>query len=1160
MKRRPRWRLIAGLLAGAVASAGLLVGVIALIVLGPLPAEPADLLARDGIRFEDRNGRILYAPADSGVRRTVRLDEMSPSLRAAVLATEDAAFYRHPGVNPFAIVRSALDNLREDRTVSGAGTITQQVIRGLYLTPDGPARSRWGRKAREGLLALRLTRRLGKDEVLGLYLNHAYFGNLAYGVEAAAQAYFGRPARDLDLAESALLIGLIQSPARYDPLRYPDAARARQSDVLNLMVRAGLIDHDQAATALGEPLTFSPTPFPIAAPHFTAFVREQLESELGTAAAHGGLRVVTTLDLGLQRTAEEAVRRRLAALKDQDVSNGAVVAINPASGEVLAMVGSADYFDRSIDGAVNLTIAPRQPGSAMKPLLYALALEGEITPATPLTDVRTAFTTRAGELYSPNNYDGKFHGLLPAREALAGSYNVPAVRLLQQIGIPRFLAIASAGGITTLGETDRFDLSLILGGGETPLLELTGAYTALANGGERQPLVAMLRVENAHGQVVWRPKPQPAVRVYSPEAAWLVTDILADNEARTPAFGANSPLRVNRPAAAKTGTTSDFRDNWTVGYTPDLVVGVWVGNADNRSMKDVSGISGAAPIWHDVIEDALTGRPPRPFVRPPGVTQTEVCLPSGLRPTETCGRRRLEWFKAGMEPEHNDDYYRVVPVCAGTGLAATTGCPEGAIVERVFEFPPDEVIPWARTAGVNLPPLPGYRTDVPPGADPRDAPRTLRIVRPEPGITVRISRALPAEVQALTFEAQVTGNVPGGVRFELDGTPLALIASAPYKLAWPLAVGTHRLRVSAELANGETAADEIEFTVLGPPMLRYTHPMPEQDDLGIQPGWERRTPFVDLDPPTTARLLAPVFGNQSVVSLEPLSDGLANTNYRVHMTGGGPPVVLRLYMRDPEAWAREAALFRRVKDTVPVPELLFADGSGERFDRPYAVMSWVDGTSPAEALAHGGPSDAAAIGQAVGRTLAAIGGYTFDGPGELAPDLSVRPFADGQMASFRGYIRHCLFERDAATPVDKSFAEDIWRFVERNAGYFPQDPAVAALVHADYKFGNILVHQGQDSWQVAAVLDWEFAFAGPPIFDLSILLRYAARLPAAFEPGVIAGYTAAGGALPDEWRRTVRLLDFVNLCDFLTSARSDAMVSDIASLINGTMQQWESLH
>ncbi|MBI2761215.1 MAG: penicillin-binding protein 1C [Chloroflexi bacterium] len=816
MERRPRWRLIGALFVGAVASAGLLLGVMALVVLGPLPAEPADLLARDATRFEDRNGQVLYAPADFGSRRTVRLDEMSPSLRAAVLATEDAAFYRHPGVNPFAILRSAIDNLREDRTVSGAGTITQQVVRGLYLTPDGPARSRWGRKAREAVLALRLTRRMDKDEVLALYLNHAYFGNLAYGVEAAAQAYFGRPARDLDLAESALLAGLIQSPARYDPLLHPDAARARQAEVLDLMVRAGSINREQAATALSEPLSFSTTPFPIAAPHFIASVREQIESELGADAAHGGLRVVTTLDLGLQRTAEEAVRRRLAALKNQDVSNGAVVAIDPASGEILAMVGSADYFDRSIDGAVNLALAPRQPGSAMKPLLYGLALEGEITPATPLTDVRTAFTTRAGELYSPNNYDGRFHGLIPAREALAGSYNMPAVRLLQQIGIPRFLAIASAGGITTLDETDRFDLSLILGGGETPLLELAGAYTALANGGERPPLVSVLRVEDANGRVIWRPKQRPAVRVYSPEAAWLVTDILSDNEARTPAFGASSPLRVNRPAAAKTGTTSDFRDNWTVGYTPDLVVGVWVGNADNRSMKDVSGISGAAPIWHDVIEDALVGRPPRPFLRPPGVIRAEVCLPSGLKPTETCARRRLEWFKSGTEPREDDDYYRVVPVCAETGLAATAGCPSGAVVERVFEFPPDEVIPWARTAGINLPPLPGYRTDVAGGTDGHDPPKTVRIVRPEPGVTLRISRALPAEVQALTFEVQVTGSVPGGVRFELDGSPLGLVTSAPYRLAWPLVVGTHRLRVTAELANGGSGVDEIVFTVLAP--------------------------------------------------------------------------------------------------------------------------------------------------------------------------------------------------------------------------------------------------------------------------------------------------------------------------------------------------------
>ena len=260
---------------------------------------------------------------------------------------------------------------------------------------------------------------------------------------------------------------------------------------------------------------------------------------------------------------------------------------------------------------------------------------------------------------------------------------MPAVRLLSQTGLGRFLAVAAAAGITTLSESDRLDLSVILGGGETPLLELTGAYQALANGGVRVPVRSVLRVEDAAGRVLWQPPVEPPVRVWSAEAAWLVTDILSDNEARSPAFGANSALRVNRPAAAKTGTTSDFRDNWTVGYTPDVVVGVWTGNADNHAMRDVSGITGAAPIWHDIVEDALVGRPPRNFPRPAGLVQAEVCLPSGLQPTEACARRRLEWFKAGTIPSAPDDYYRVLAVCAASGLPAGQGCADGRVYSGV---------------------------------------------------------------------------------------------------------------------------------------------------------------------------------------------------------------------------------------------------------------------------------------------------------------------------------------------------------------------------------------------------------------------------------------------------------------------------------------------
>ncbi len=397
------------------------------------------------------------------------------------------------------------------------------------------------------------------------------------------------------------------------------------------------------------------------------------------------------------------------------------------------------------------------------------------------------------------------------------------MRLLQQEGIPRFLATAAAAGITTLADRDGVDLSVILGGAETPLLELTDAFAGLAAGGERRPVRAILRIEDARGRILWQPPALPPVRMLSPESAWLVTDILADNEARTPAFGGNSPLLVNRPAAVKTGTTSDFRDNWTVGYTPDLVVGVWTGNPDNHPMKDISGVTGAAPIWHDLIEDALAGRPPRTFSRPPGLVRAEVCLPSGQRPTAACARRRMEWFKAGTEPREDDSYYRALLVCAATGLPAPAGgdCGTSPAVTRVFEFPPDEVLPWARSAGVALAPLPGYRDDIAivPGAPASPGGGSgcpVRIVQPAPGLTLRLSRALPANVQVLSIEVSVAGAPPERLRVEVDGVPFAGLETPPYRVDWPLTVGAHRFRVVALRGTVEAETDEVGITVLPP--------------------------------------------------------------------------------------------------------------------------------------------------------------------------------------------------------------------------------------------------------------------------------------------------------------------------------------------------------
>ncbi len=455
-----------------------------------------------------------------GKHSPVPLSDIPLALRQATIATEDATFYHNPGVDLKAIVRALWINLRGGDVISGGSTITQQLARNLLMLPAEREQRTLVRKLRESILAFRLARIYSKDEILSLYLNEMYYGNLAYGVEAAAQAYFGKSARELDLAECALLAGLTQSPAAYDPLVDPAAAQKRQGTVLGLMVKAGFVDATEADLAGHEQLHFAATPFPIQAPHFVMHVRRLLEDRFGLEGLYrGGLRVYTTLDLDMQNTAQDIVRRRLAALgerrQDQplrDVRNAAVVALDPQTGEILAMVGSPDYFDPRIDGAVNATLALRQPGSSIKPLTYAVAFEQDYTPATMVLDVRTSFQTKEGEPYVPANYDRQFRGPVLLRDALASSFNVVAVKVLDHVGAERLTDLARRMGITTFDDSDRFGLALTLGGGEVRLLELTAAYAAFANGGRKVEPVAITRVDDANGKTLWSLPAAPASR------------------------------------------------------------------------------------------------------------------------------------------------------------------------------------------------------------------------------------------------------------------------------------------------------------------------------------------------------------------------------------------------------------------------------------------------------------------------------------------------------------------------------------------------------------------------------------------------------------------------------------------------------------------------
>jgi penicillin-binding protein 1C len=812
-----------------------------LLVDLPAPGELPHRVAAPSSKIYDRHGRPLYEVIDPhlGKHSPLSLEDIPKSLQLATVATEDATYYTNPGVEWRGIARSVWINLRGRDVLAGGSTITQQVARNLLLSPEERFRRTLIRKLRESILAWRLARTYSKDEILALYLNEIYYGNMAYGVEAAAQAYFAKSVNELDLAECALLAGLPQAPALYNPLVDLEAALGRQRVVLDLMVKHGYVSLQEADLAAGERLRFVGNPFPIRAPHFVWAVWSELERELGVEAlARGGYEVYTTLDVDLQETAEGIIRRHLDALQersdpDLNVNNAALLALDPRTGEILAMVGSADYFDGTIGGAVNVCLSLRQPGSAIKPITYAVALDpawmqvpGEAitrwgvlpyTAATLIADVRTSFITREGVGYVPLNYDLRWHGPVLLREALGSSYNLPAVKVLDAVGLERMVAQARQMGITTFDRSvERFGLALTLGGGEVSLLELSAAYAVLATGGEGVTPVALREVVDAQGQRAYTPPREPRARVLDERVAYLITDILSDEWARLPSFGEQSALYLGRPAAAKTGTTTDWRDNWTVGYTPDLVAGVWVGNADSAPMVHVSGITGAGPIWHDFMTWALKDRPAQDFARPEGLIEVEVCAMSGRRPTFNCPHRRREWFIAGTEPVRECEVHQRFRIDAATGLLATESTPLERVRERVYAVYPPELEAWAVGQGIAQPP-PLSSTQAFTDAGETTSPGVaLEIVSPFQRDRYRLSTALPAQDQRIMIEARPGGGISfDRVRLYLDDRPLASFDGAPYRFWWPLELGEHRIYAVGETQEGEeVVSDEVVVIVV----------------------------------------------------------------------------------------------------------------------------------------------------------------------------------------------------------------------------------------------------------------------------------------------------------------------------------------------------------
>ncbi len=610
----------------------------------------------------DRDGNLIYEvfPSDAGRRTVVPLADISPHMINATLAVEDPNFYLHPGVDPVGVARAVYYIFRKEATRPGGSSLLQQLVKLTYLSSEKSI----DRKIKEAVLSLEINRRYTKDDILEIYLNHIFYGNLAYGVESAAQTYFGKHASDLSLAEASLLAGIPQYPGQYDPYTHWKATRNRQADVLRLMVEHGFITPQEASRAWQAYDGKSPDEVlhrrqaDFRYPHFVMMVREELEATYGPeVVAKGGLKVYTTLDPDLQAKAEQAVTDGIAALakRNANANNAALVALNPQTGEVLALVGSADFNNESIDGQVNMAVTPRQVGSTIKPLDYLATFEMSEdywTPATIVVDERTEFPDGPGRPpYVPRNYDGRFHGPVSVRAALANSYNIPAVKALEHAGIPAFLDLAQRMGISTLTRED-YGLALALGSGEISLLEMVNAYAALDNGGLRLEPHIINRVKTQDGDLLEDDTQTFAIQAISPEHAFLITSILSDYAARKPAFGRAARILElpDRSVAAKTGTTNDWRDGWTIGYTPHLAAGVWVGNTDNSPMNKLSGVFTAGPIWNAFMKAAHKDLPAQQFVPPPGVVQLEVCADTGMLAGPDCQNRYLEYFKADQLP------------------------------------------------------------------------------------------------------------------------------------------------------------------------------------------------------------------------------------------------------------------------------------------------------------------------------------------------------------------------------------------------------------------------------------------------------------------------------------------------------------------------------
>ncbi|MEW6407521.1 MAG: PBP1A family penicillin-binding protein [Patescibacteria group bacterium] len=755
----------------------------------PSPGKINTRFVPESTKIYDRGGKILLYEIHGEVRRTlVSLDQISNYVIGATIAAEDRNFYKHHGFSIRGITRAIFKNVKPGDELQGGSTITQQFVKNSILTSERT----FTRKIKELILAIEIELKFKKDEILQMYLNEIPYGSNAYGIEAAAQTFFGKKAKDLTLAESAVLAALPRAPTYYSPYGNNfNETKTRQEWILDRMADDKLVSRQEADMAKKEELKFLEKKEGILAPHFVMYVREKLTEKYGEKfVIEGGLKVYTTLDMDLQKIAEEAVVEGGKKNEQYGARNAALVALDPKTGQILAMQGSRDYFDKDNDGNVNVAIRDRQPGSSFKPFAYARAFQKGYTPETILFDLVTDF----GNNYKPQDYDRGQRGPVSMRQALAGSLNIPAVKTLYLAGVKETIDLAHQMGITTLnaGE-DRYGLSLVLGGGEVKLLDMVSAFGVFAQNGMRYEETPILKIIDKNGKVLENNEEPSRKEVLDSQIARLITNVLSDNGARAFIFGSASPLVLpDRPVAAKTGTTEEFRDAWTIGYTPSLAAGVWVGNNDNHPMKIGSdGVYVAAPIWHDFMVKALAGKPSEEFQRPEPTnpkkpilagkmaeeTKVKICKPKGLLATDRCPKHLVE--ERVYRKVHSILYYVDKDNPQGP-------YPSNPASDPQFSRWEGPVLAWAKANNI-------YQEDPPKDYDDtHDEKNQPRIEITSPGADYEIISS-PVLIKA-------QANAPLGIKkveFYIDGALVGTDTTGPYAINYDffqIANGGHTIR------------------------------------------------------------------------------------------------------------------------------------------------------------------------------------------------------------------------------------------------------------------------------------------------------------------------------------------------------------------------------